>query len=90
MQRYVPQGHRPMFGIAAVALTVLTIAMMVVGPAELAPGVHVMQLTGGASGAAAAREVDIDPSRIEVVVDRDSGLAVAGAQGASPKHGHRG
>lgn len=89
MQRYVPQGHRPMFGIAAVALTVLTMAMMVVGPAELPPGVHVTQLTGGAFPAA-AREVDIDPSQIEVVVDRDSGLAVAGAQGASPKRGHRG
>ena len=79
-----------MFGIAAVALTALTIAMMVVGPAELPRGAHAMQLTGGAFAAPAAREVDIEPSQIEVVVDRDSGLAVAGAQGPSPKLGHRG
>ena len=90
MQRYQPQSFRPAFGIAAIALTALTIATMVVGPAELPPGDHVAMPAAGALVAPFAREVTIAPSLIEVVVLRDSTLADAHTTGALPKRGRRG
>lgn len=90
MQRYEPLVNRPIFGIAAVALTALTIAMMVVGPAGLPAVDRAATLYGGASVLPIAREVTIAPSSIDVVVERDAGLAVAGAPAASAKLGRRG
>ena len=90
MQRYEPQGFRPIFGLAAVALTALTIGALVVGPAGLPAGDHVGILAGGTSATPGAREVAISPSQVEVVVERDSALAVAGAPNAMAKRGHRG
>ncbi len=90
MQRYEPLVNRPIFGIAAVALTALTIAMMVVGPAGLPAADHAAMLYGSASALPVAREVTIEPSSIDVVVERDAGLAIAGAPAESAKLGRRG
>ena len=90
MQRYEPQSLRPVFGIAAVALTALTIATMVVGPAKLPLRDHVAMRAGGAFVAPVAREVTIAPSLIEVVLLRDAALADARTTSALPKRGRRG
>ncbi len=90
MQRYEPLVNRPIFGIAAVALTALTIATMVVGPTALPAADHATALYGGAAAAPMAREVTIAPSSIDVVVARDAGLAIAGARAGSAKLGRRG
>jgi len=90
MQRYEPQGFRPVIGFGAVALTALTIATLVVGPAELPAGNHVTMLAGGSFATPGAREVTIFPSLVEVVIERDSAVATAAAPNAMAKRGHRG
>jgi len=91
MQRYEPLVNRPIFGIAAVALTALTIAMMVVWPAGVPAAEHATMLYGSATVLPGLREVSIAPSPIEVVVERPSGLEVARTAGAVlPKNGRRG
>jgi hypothetical protein len=90
MQRYEPHDFRPAFGVAAAALTALTIATLVVGPAELLPRAHAAMQVSGSPMATAPRQVDIAPSQVDVVVLRDAALANAGTPGATPRRAHRG
>jgi hypothetical protein len=64
MNRYAPMPFRPVFGIAAAALSAVTLAVMVVLPVGLATGCPTDSLLARAP---AAIEADIDAARIEVV-----------------------
>ena len=84
MNRYQPRAHRAAFGIAAVAMTALTLALAVVVPAQLAAD----RPTDGTvlaarSAAPAVTEVLIVPARIEVFGVRDRAVA-GGAPAAAP------
>jgi hypothetical protein len=61
---------RPAFGVAAVALTVLTVSFAIVVPAYLSPGQAPMELAAK-TAAAHVTEVAISPPVIEVVVLRE-------------------
>jgi hypothetical protein len=59
---------RPHFVLAAIALTLLTLALGIVAPAHLAPaGQSADVLLASKSGAPQATEVIISPARIDVV-----------------------
>jgi hypothetical protein len=66
MNRYMIPTPRAAFAVAAFALTALTAALTVVVPAHVEP-------------AAAATEVAIMPSRIEVIAVRNKAVAAAPA-----------
>jgi hypothetical protein len=84
MNRYQPKAPRAAFGIAAVAMTVLTLGLAVVVPAKLAPeGQSAATLLAARSKAPAATEVRIVPARIEVLGVRESTVA-GGAPAAAP------
>ncbi|MEO8302919.1 MAG: hypothetical protein ABI724_02255 [Betaproteobacteria bacterium] len=76
MNRYQPSTPRAAIGLAAVAMTVLTIGVAVVLPSE------VQSVGGGAATFAAASvaapapiEVAIIPARIDVIAERSPSLA---------------
>ena len=77
MNRYEPTNRRPVFAIAAVAMTVVTIAASVVVPASLSPLGH--GDTTLAKRAAHVTEVAIDPTLIDVTGVRATKLAAAPA-----------
>ena len=64
MNRYEPSTFRPAFGIAAAALSAVTLAVLVVLPVSLATA-----CPNGATLASAptAIEVSINPARIDVI-----------------------
>jgi hypothetical protein len=64
MNRYEPSTLRPAFGVAAVAISAVTLAMAVVLPVGLAGACEDASL---ATRTPAAIKVAIDPSRIDVV-----------------------
>ena len=64
MNRYDPSTFRPVFGIAAAAMSAVTLAVMVILPVSLANG---CPADATLVRAPTAVEVEIDPNRIEVV-----------------------
>lgn len=64
MNRYEPSSFRPAFGVAAAALSAVTLAMAVVLPVGLGGACEEATL---ASRAPAATRVAIIPARIDVV-----------------------
>ena len=75
MNRYQPKTFRPALGFAsATVLTVLTISMAVILPAGMCTASESATLAG--SSAPATREVTISPSRIDVVAQRTTDLAI--------------
>ena len=90
MQSYVPQEPRPLFGAAAFALTVLTMATLVVGPALLAQRHAPSATPEVARSAPAAREVTVAPARMEVVLERAAYIEAARASRTVHGRGHRG
>ena len=76
MNRYQPKTPRAAFGVAAVAMTALTLALAIVAPAKLAPvSQDAAMLAAAGSGAPAAVEVLIVPARIQVIGVRESTVA---------------
>ena len=67
MNRYEPSTFRPAFGVAAVAISAVTLALAVVLPVGLASACEDATL---ASRTPTAIEVAIVPSRIDVVGQR--------------------
>lgn len=83
MNRYDPGTPRAALGLAAIALTALTIGLLVVVPAKMdAGGADTLTL---ARAKAPPIEVSISPARIEVIGARAREVASAGDEAARPK-----
>jgi hypothetical protein len=83
MQRYEisPPRSRAVLGLAAVAMTALTIAVAVVVPAHSGPGVAEARTLADAKRTDPDRtEVVITPSRIDVVAERGRKSALDATQ----------
>ena len=90
MNRYQisPPRSRAVFALAAVAMTVMTIGIAVVAPAQLQDGPD-PRAPGTASAVEPARiEVVITPARIDVVADPVRETAFEPVRHAQPK-GHQ-
>ena len=81
MNRYEPGTPRTALGLAAIALTALTVGLLVVVPAKM--DVSPDALTLARLKAAPPIEVAITPARIEVIGVRDRAVATA-EDGAMP------
>ena len=78
MNRYQSSTPRAAFGVAALALTALTLALFVGAPATLGTGTaQDVTLASAARTTVAPTEVAITPSRIEVVGVREPVIASA-------------
>jgi hypothetical protein len=76
MNRYQPETPRAAFGVAALALTALTIGLLVVVPAKTgAGGSDAGTLAAAKAATPAIREVAIIPGRIEVIGARQPKVA---------------
>jgi len=91
MNRYPAPTLRPAFALAAVAMTTMTFALLVVAPAKMHPG------SGNAAASIAlkaavpdATQVLISPARIEVVGEREEKTAFEPTPSAQPKDRHAG
>jgi hypothetical protein len=91
MKRYQPSTKTPrtLFGFAAVAMSALTIGLMVGAPAQLATANRTM-LASAAVTPAAATEVAIYPARIDVVASRTILVGSAHVSEATPRAGQQG
>ncbi len=91
MHSYVPQEPRPLFGVAAFALTALTMATLVVAPALLAqrhaPATAMPEV---ARSAPAVREVPAVRERMEVVLQRAAYADAVRTSVSMHRRGHRG
>lgn len=88
MNRYESSNPRTVFGIAAIALSAITLGLSVVLPASLTSERHEARMLAAPHvGSSTIREVAIDPARIDVVVDCDQNIAYDRAQRAIAKHG---
>ena len=78
MNRYDPKTPRKTFVVVAVAMGVLTIGVLVVLPAKMDfDSVDARALAAGKATSPAPTLVVINPSRIEVVGERDKKVAMA-------------
>ena len=73
MNRYEPRTPRAAFAIAALALSAVTMSVMVAAPAATSGDATVL------ASARPAQEVDISPSRIDVIATRDRVITIADA-----------
>jgi hypothetical protein len=69
MNRYEPSSFHPYFGVAAVAMTALTVALTVFVPVSLSPLGN--EATTLARAPVAATEASISPARIDVIGIRE-------------------
>ncbi|MGI8895157.1 MAG: hypothetical protein ACR2HE_05825 [Casimicrobiaceae bacterium] len=77
MNRFDPSTPRTACSIAAIAMTALTIGLLVVIPTKMHSGnLEVMSLVTAKSLTPLATEVAISPARIDVVAVRDPNVAV--------------
>ncbi len=86
MNRYDQSMYRPTFGIAAVAMTAITIGLAVIVPAGMDSGGR----NGATLSAATAvrpvlTEVAISPARIDIVAVREQKTAYEAARYVLPK-----
>jgi hypothetical protein len=82
---------RAAFGLAAVAMSAMTIGLFVAVPAELASASHAERAPATASSAPAAPiEVAISPARIDVVGERTEQTAFRPAAPTEPVRAQRG
>ena len=91
MNRYETSMFRPSFGIAAIAMTAITISLAVVMPATMIPvGPDVLTLSASTAVAPARTEVAISPARIDVVAVREQTTASAPVRNVQPTRGQPG
>ena len=77
MNRFDPSTPRTAFGIAAIAMTALTIGLLGVAPTKMgSDSLDVISLASAKTVAQGATEVAISPARIDVVAVRDPNVAV--------------
>ena len=87
MNRYELSTPRTAFGIAAIALSAMTLGLSIVLPASLMSERQEARLLAAPHvGIAPIREVAINPARIDVVADCEQKMALDRAQHAVPKH----
>ena len=90
MKRYDFPTPRLAFGLAAVALTALTLGTALVVPAALEPARDAPPLVANAAADDSYRtEVVVTPTRIDVIAVRTSTTAAAPARDAPPKRGQQ-
>jgi hypothetical protein len=86
MNRYETSIPRTAFGLAAIALSALTLGLAVVLPAtQTAERQEARGLAAPHVDRPAVREVAIDPARIDVVLDCEQKMAFERAQHLPPK-----
>jgi hypothetical protein len=91
MNRYEIPMFRPSFGIAALAMTALTIGLAVVMPARMTPVVPDLLAISASTGFAPAHtEVAISPARIDVFGVREQKSASAPVRNVQPARGQPG
>jgi hypothetical protein len=81
MKRYQSPNLCPAFGIAAVAMTILTLALSVVAPAKLDSDARLTT----AARVAGATEVAISPARIDVIAVREAPMVTTQATTVPPQ-----
>ncbi len=90
MNRYEPEVPRAAFGIAAAALTAITIGLLVVAPAQFdSISTDSVTLAAARGAATPATEVVISPARVDVVAVRETALvrtAAADAEGDAERN----
>jgi len=95
MNRYETSMFRPSFGIAALAMTAVTIGLAVVVPAKMIPvGPDVLTLSASTAVAPVRTpvrtQVAISPARIDVVAVREQKAASAPVRNIQPTRGQPG
>ena len=86
MNRFDPSTPRTACGIAAIAMTAITIGVMVVMPTRMESGSpDVFALTAAKSATPTATEVVISPACIDVAGVRDPNVAVQAGSDASKR-----
>ena len=76
MNRFDPSTPRATFGIAAIAMTALTVGLLVVVPTKMDSGdVDTIPLATANALPPSATEVTISPARIDVVGVREANVA---------------
>ncbi len=91
MKRYEPRTPRAALAIGAVAMTALTLGMMVAAPALLDSGaMERTVLAAPASVSPAPAEVTIIPSRIDVGGVREPAVATAAQSNVAPRRAREG
>ena len=86
MKRYEFSISRPIFGIAAFAMTVFTLGLSVVVPVQMASAMHEARALAARKVApSAATEVAIIPSRIDVFAQRTQKTAYEPVRHNVPK-----
>jgi len=88
MKPYRPPSHRPAFAVAALAMTVLTIALSVAVPATLSPAART--LAAGVAQAAAPIDVVISPARLDIVAVREAKVAAEASHDVAAKRDNPG
>lgn len=87
MTRYEPGAFHPAFGIAAVAMTAITIGVAVIVPARMdSGGRDGATLSAATAVRPALNEAAISPARIDVVAVREPKTAFEPARYVLPKH----
>jgi hypothetical protein len=89
MKRYAPFRFRPVFGLAAVAMTAATMTLAVGVPVALSPGA-VDSTTLAVARAVPGADVPIALGRIEVIGVRDDSFASTPAREAARPPSTRG
>jgi len=85
MNRYETSSPRASFGIAAMAITAIVVALTVVLPARMTSGDDLRSVAKAGSAAPAATEVVIIPATITVTGFREQNTAFDPAPRAMPK-----
>ena len=77
MKRHEPRTQRALISLAAAAMTILTIGVLVVGPAEMSGDDNAaMSIARAVPSTAPATEVVISPAQIEVIAVRTQATAL--------------
>ncbi|MGH8712511.1 MAG: hypothetical protein ACREYB_00740 [Casimicrobiaceae bacterium] len=84
MHRYKPSTPRVTLGITAVAMTAITLGVMIVLPASVAAGSHEPAGLMASSATPATSDGAAAGSAVDVVAAHDSGLAPTSCTDAQP------
>ena len=86
MNRYETSMPRTAVTLAALAMSVLTIALTVVVPAKVDSGGNETHIAGSSAATSAPTEVVLSPARIEVFGVREQKTAFEPVRHTAPKH----